>query len=149
MMARSRTFIPGKLEDNPFLSRTNYEATLAALPEEMRAAYKDGKFDESLADHPKQVIKTEWIIAAQERWKASPKTPQGVPMTAMGLDVAQGGPDATTLAWRYDAWYRPGHLRPWLGNSHTVGCSGARGRASPGWRGDHRRLRGRLRRRRL
>ena len=58
--ARSRTFIPGTLADNPYLSRTNYGATLAALPEELRAAYKEGRFDKSLRDHPKQVIKWEW-----------------------------------------------------------------------------------------
>ena len=32
VMARSRTVIRGRLEDNPYLSRTNYAATLAALP---------------------------------------------------------------------------------------------------------------------
>lgn len=105
--ARSRTFIPGRLEDNPFLARTDYAAVLSALPEELRAAYKDGRFDKSLRDHPKQVIKTEWILAAQERWKANPRSPQDAPMTAMGLDVAAGGPDHTTLAWRYDCWYAP------------------------------------------
>jgi hypothetical protein len=110
--ARSRTFIPGKLADNPFLSRTDYDASLAALPEELRAAYRDGKFDKSLRDHPKQVIKIEWIVAAQERWKQSPKVPRDIPMTAMALDVAQGGPDQTTLAMRYDAWYAPLICKP-------------------------------------
>jgi hypothetical protein len=105
--ARSRTFIPGKLEDNPFLARTNYAATLAALPEEIRAAYKDGRFDRSVHDNPKQVIKTEWIVEAQKRWRDQPNAPREVPMAVMGLDVAQGGADSTVLAMRYDWWYAP------------------------------------------
>lgn len=103
--ARSRTFIPAKLEDNPDLANTNYSAVLAALPDSLRAAYKDGRFDASLQDDPQQVIPTAWILAAQKRWTPTP--PKGVPMTAIGADVAQGGPDKTTLAPRYDAWYAP------------------------------------------
>jgi hypothetical protein len=42
---------------------------------------------------------------AQLRW--TPRPPQDVPMTAIGVDVAQGGSDSTVLAPRYDTWYAP------------------------------------------
>lgn len=101
--ARSRTFIPAELADNPDLSATNYGAVLSALPEELRAAYRDGRFDMALRDDAFQAIPTAWVVAAQARWKPTP--PVGVPMCAMGVDVAQGGNDDTVLAPRYDGWY--------------------------------------------
>lgn len=105
IVARSRTFIPAKLSDNPDLQASGYAATLAALPEELRAAYRDGRFDASLKDHAYQTIPTAWIRAAQARWTSRP--PQGVPMCAIGVDVAQGGTDNTVLAIRHDGWYAP------------------------------------------
>lgn len=103
--ARSRTFIRARLSDNPDLARTDYASVLAALPEELRAAYKEGRFDAGLRDHEWQVIPTQWIIAAQKRWTPSP--PAGVPMSALAADVAQGGNDQTVLAWRHDWWFAP------------------------------------------
>jgi hypothetical protein len=106
--ARSRTFIRGHLDENPNLARTNYSSVLAALPAELRDAYKLGKFDAALRDHPKQLIPTAWIMAAQQRWKDSGgKPPAGVPMVAVGLDVAMGGADQTVLAPRHDGWFAP------------------------------------------
>jgi hypothetical protein len=101
--AKSRTFIPAKLADNPDLSATNYAATLAALPEELRAAYRDGRFDASLKDGAFQTIPTSWVVAAQARWKKDGF--QGLAMTAMGLDPAGGGRDTAELARRYGGWY--------------------------------------------
>ena len=103
--ARSRTFIPARLEDNPDLVRTNYASVLAALPEGLRAAYKDGRFDAAMKDDAWQVIPTSWIIEAQRRWTNRP--PQGVPMVAIGVDVAQGGSAETVLAPRHDYWFAP------------------------------------------
>jgi hypothetical protein len=80
-----------------------YAAVLAGLPEELRRAYRDGDFSAGLKDQPNQVIPTAWIEAAQARWK--PQAPRQ-PMTAMAVDVAQGGDDWTVLARRE---YR--HLR--------------------------------------
>ena len=102
LASRSRSFIRAKLSDNAFLG-DDYAATLDALPAEIRAAYRDGRFDQSIKDNPWQVIPTAWVQAAQARWKPSP--PPGVPMCAIGVDVAQGGEDNTTLAPRYDGWY--------------------------------------------
>lgn len=103
IIARSRTFIRSHLSDNPDLAETNYASVLAALPEELRAAYKEGRFDASLRDAPFQVIPTAWIEAAQARW--TPDGYKGVMMTAMGLDPAGGGRDSAEIAARYGGWY--------------------------------------------
>lgn len=103
--AKSRTFIRARLEDNPDLADSGYDAQLAQLPKELRDAYRGGKFDASLKDHPFQVIPTQWVLDAQKRWTERP--PQGVPMCAMGVDPAEGGADNYTIAVRYDGWYGP------------------------------------------
>lgn len=103
--ARSRTFIRARLADNPDLAQTNYDSVLAALPVELRQAYREGRFDLGLKDDPWQVIPTSWIRAAQARWTDKP--PANTPQCAIGCDVAQGGDDETVLAPRYDGWYPP------------------------------------------
>lgn len=105
IMARSRTFIRSRLQDNPDLAQTDYDATLAQLPPELRAAYRDGRFDMSLKDQAYQVIPSAWLNAAVDRWLPDP--PQGIPMCAMGADIAQGGQDNTVLAPRHDGWFAP------------------------------------------
>lgn len=105
LKARSRTFIRAKLTDNPDLAETDYDSVLSSLPPELRAAYRDGRFDASLKDNPFQVIPTEWIKAANERWTDYP--PKGIPMCAIGADVAQGGDDNNVIAIRYDGWFAP------------------------------------------
>lgn len=102
IMARSRTFIPAKLSENPDLAATNYASVLAALPSELRAAYKEGRFDAALKDNPFQVIPTRWILEAQSRWK--PDGFHDVTMTSMALDPAGGGNDAEELVWRHGGW---------------------------------------------
>lgn len=102
--AKSRTFIPAKLSDNPDLSADGqYERVLDALPKELREAYRDGRFDAGLKDHPWQLIPTQWVIEAQARWKPMP--PAGIPMCAIAADVAQGGADNNVIAARYDSWF--------------------------------------------
>lgn len=105
VLARSRTFIPSALADNPDLAKTDYEATLDNLPVELQRAYRDGDFTVGLQDGEFQVIPTAWIELAQKRW--SPAHPAGMAMTAMGLDVAPGGTDSNVLAARYGGWYAP------------------------------------------
>lgn len=105
LKARSRTFIRSTLNDNPDLASTDYDAVLSALPPELRAAYRDGKFDAGLKDNPWQCIPTDWVRQAQARWKDKP--PEGVAMTTIGCDVAQGGDDNNVLAPRYGGWYAP------------------------------------------
>lgn len=103
--ARSRTFIRAWLHDNPFLADTDYGANLDSLPAQLRAAYRDGRFDLSLKDALDQVIPTSWIREAQDRWMRRP--PEGFPMDAIGADVAQGGSDNTVLAPRHGGWHAP------------------------------------------
>jgi len=105
VVARSRTYIAARLTDNPDLARTGYAAVLAGLPQELRRAYRDGDFGAALRDDEWQVIPTAWIEAAQARW--TPTLPRQS-MTAIGVDVAQGGNDATVLAARYGNETRDG-----------------------------------------
>lgn len=105
MQSMSRTFIRSKLENNPFLSSTDYGAKLDMMPEPLRSAVRDGNFMISRRDDLYQVIPTKWIMEAQKRWTPTP--PENVPMCAMGVDIAQGGDDSTTIACRYDGWFAP------------------------------------------
>lgn len=100
---KSRTFIPAKLSDNPFLIDTGYQATLDAMPEPLRSAIRDGNFLAAREDDEWQVIPSAWIVAAKERWKAG--KPSNAPMNAMGLDVARGGRDDTVLSRRHGTWF--------------------------------------------
>ena len=103
--ARSRTFIPGKLEDNPELLNSGYAATLEAMPEPMRTMLREGRFDVAAKDDAFQLIPTRWIMEAQSRWTERP--PAGVMMTAIGFDPAGGGSDQAVIAHRYGGWYGP------------------------------------------
>lgn len=73
VLARSRTYIPARMADNPDLKDSGYAAVLAGLPEELRRAYRDGDFSAGMKDDDYQVIPTAWIEAAQRRW--SPRAP--------------------------------------------------------------------------
>lgn len=101
--AVSRTFIPAKLSDNPDLAATNYDARLAGLPEAMRLAYREGRFDVAIKDDLWQVIPSQWVYDAQKRWTKD--APHLIPMCAMGVDVAQGGADENVIARRHDGWF--------------------------------------------
>ena len=103
VIARSRTFIPATLADNPDLKDSGYAATLAAMPEELRAAYRDGRFDAGLKDRAYQTIPTAWVRMAQARWTETP--PAGVPMCSMGVDASGGGTDPMIIAKRFGTWY--------------------------------------------
>jgi hypothetical protein len=103
--ARSRTFIPAKVTDNPDLVASGYQAMLDALPAELRAAYRDGNFQAELCDDEFQLIPTAWIRAAMARWQADGWNTYA--MTAMAVDPAGGGRDATEICWRHGGWYAP------------------------------------------
>lgn len=96
----SRTFIPARVTDNPYLIETGYRAHLEALPEPLRSQMLYGDFDAGMTDDPWQVIPTAWIDAAVARWQPKPKLPE---MMVMGVDVARGGQDATVIACRHAA----------------------------------------------
>lgn len=100
--AESRTFIPSKLDDNPYLRDTDYKKQIDALPAEIREILLGG-FRASFRDQPMQLIPTAWIRAAQARWTEKP--PEGVPQCAIGVDCSGGGTDPMILAPRYDGYY--------------------------------------------
>jgi len=102
VMPQSRTFIPARVSDNPFLAGTGYVATLQALPEPLRSQMLNGDFDAGMEDDATQVIPTAWVEAAMARWTdLSPKPP----MDSMGVDVARGGKDNTIIARRHGMWF--------------------------------------------
>lgn len=107
---RSRSFVPSRIEDNPYLMQTGYKATLQALPEPLRSRMLKGAFDAGREDDPWQAIPTAWVAAAQARWQAreKPKTP----MTTLGLDPARGGRDETVAVPRHDDWFGEAIARP-------------------------------------
>ena len=102
MVPKSRTFIRSSVDDNLFLQTTGYKATLQALPEPLRSQMLRGDFMAGRSDPVWQLIPTDWIKAAQARWK--PRDAKG-PMTALGLDVSRGGLDKTSAARRHDEWF--------------------------------------------
>ncbi len=98
----SRTFIPGTVDDNPYLLDTGYKARLQALPEPLRSKMLKGDFSAGREDDAWQVIPTDWVLLAQKRWRETPKP--AVPMSSMGIDVARGGGDKTCITIRYNNW---------------------------------------------
>lgn len=101
--ALSFTFIPASLKDNPYRDTPEYRARLQSLPEPLRSQLLYGLFDAGSEDDPNQVIPTAWVQAAMQRW--TPHPPVGIPMCALGVDVAQGGADNTVIVARYDSWF--------------------------------------------
>lgn len=106
---RSRTFIPSSVDDNPFLTSTGYKATLQSLPEPLRSQMLRGDFMAGREDDPWQVIPTEWVRQAQDRWK--PEKPREG-MSSLGVDVAMGGRDQTVLIPRYGDWFGEPQIHP-------------------------------------
>lgn len=102
----SRTFIPAFLKDNPYLVDSGYQAKLDGLPEPLRSAVRDGNFMAARQDADFQVIPTQWVIDAEARWNKQGR-PEGVMMTAVAADIAQGGNDRTVIAARYGGYYIP------------------------------------------
>lgn len=103
----SRTFIPSRITDNPFLVSTGYMSQLQALPEPLRSQMLLGDFHAGMEDDPWQVVPTRWVEIAQERWKERARKGE---LMSMGVDVARGGKDNTVISKRYktedtEHWY--------------------------------------------
>ena len=98
----SRTFIPSRVTDNPYLAGTGYLATLQGMPEPLRSQMLHGDFTAGIEDDAFQIIPTAWIEAAQARWVA--KDAKG-PMDSIGVDPSRGGRDETTIARRHGVWF--------------------------------------------
>lgn len=106
----SRTFIPGNMIHH--LRGTNYERNLHALPEPLRSQLLYGDFSLTQEDDQWQVIPTDWVMLAMERWRHAriPKTMDSAgnvtdtPLQTVGVDVARGGKDKTIIARRYGSY---------------------------------------------
>ena len=123
-----------------FCRRDNvYLAQLQNRPEPLRSQLLHGDFLAGREDDAWQVIPSDWIQAARMRW--TPTRPD-MPMTTLGIDVAQGGADRTCLAPRYGAWFAPVKAVP--GDETPDGIE----RGDARLRGDARRLHRRRRPRR-
>lgn len=99
---RSRTFIPSRITDNPFLMATGYMDTLQAFPEPLRSQMLYGDFMAGVMDDAFQVIPTAWVDMAMARWQEKPVKP---PMDSVGVDVARGGKDNTCISRRHGWWF--------------------------------------------
>ncbi|AMU91599.1 terminase [Sphingopyxis macrogoltabida] len=120
----SRTFIPSRTKDNYFYVRSGYIQTLQMLPEPLRSQMLDGNFSAGVEDDEWQVIPTDWVQAAMDRWEPRPNG-KGE-MDSMGVDPAWGGRDNFVISPRYGAWFDdlviiPGHEIP----KETAGRVGA------------------------
>jgi hypothetical protein len=100
--AKSRTYIPASVKDNPYYVASGYESELDAMPEPYRSLLMGG-FRTAFKDRPDQLIPTKWVQLAQQRWTPTP--PKGVPMCAIGVDASGGGEDPMVLAPRHDGWF--------------------------------------------
>lgn len=112
---KSRTFIPARLTDNPYLMATGYMSQLQALPEPLRSQMLYGDFKAGISEDPWQVIPTAWVEAAMARWQD--RSPRGE-MLSIGVDVARGGKDNTVIATRHanadgrGQWFAPLKVAP-------------------------------------
>lgn len=100
---QSRTFIKARVEDNPYLMATDYLAQLESLPEPLRSQLRYGDFTIGSVDEPWQCIPTAWVLEAQERGRKGQRP--DVALRSLGVDVARGGSDNTTLAPLYGTWF--------------------------------------------
>lgn len=103
IVPKSRSFIPSRVRDNPFLVETGYESTLQSLPEPLRSQMLRGNFLAARVDNPWQLIPSAWVDAAQARWR--PDGGAGRPMDSVGVDPARGGTDCTVLGHRRGNWF--------------------------------------------
>ena len=100
----SRTFIPARIADNPYLVNTGYMAVLQSLPEPLRSQMLHGDFRAGLEQDPWQVIPEDWVRAAQARWNEHARTGA---MSSVGCDPSRGGDDEFVIACRYGDWFAP------------------------------------------
>lgn len=94
---QSRTFIPAKLSDNPYLNE-EYRANLESLPDELRIPLLEGIWNASTLDDAYQVIPSAWVEAAVERGRRIQVDPTALQI--VGVDVARGGSDKTVFVPR-------------------------------------------------
>jgi hypothetical protein len=100
---RSRSFLFGSLDDNPYLKDTNYTSVLAGMPEPIRSQLLFGDFAADAKADPWQVIPTSWVQAAQRRWME--REEPDMPLSGVGVDLVRGGSDNFALSKRKGMWF--------------------------------------------
>lgn len=113
---KSYTFIPAKVGDNKFLGK-EYLRELQALPSPLREQMLFGDFTAGKEDNEWQVIPSQWVEEAMNRWEERIFNP--IKIVSAGLDPSRGGRDSTVLSCREDWHYH--ELQEWPG--HEV-CDG-------------------------
>ena len=104
--AKSRTFIRSLVSDNIYLKNSGYAQRLSSTPEPLRSMLLKGDFTIKGEDHPFQIIPTQWVIDAQERWKERPwEEVKRLRQLVISGDIAQGGKDTTVLVMLYETDY--------------------------------------------
>lgn len=100
VVPRSRSFIPARVEDNPYYMATGYAKTLDSLPEPWRSALREGNFQVAFKDRPYQVIPWAWLQIAERRWGELDDASLSGPVRAIGADVSLENEkgDAATIA---------------------------------------------------
>jgi hypothetical protein len=107
---QSRTFIRATLDDNLSLRNTAYRQTLKSLPEPLRSQLLYGDMSLKMEDDAWQVIPSEWVELAFQRFDKTEKPKEG--SVCIGVDVARGGSDQTILAIRTGSYFEPLKLYP-------------------------------------
>lgn len=104
VIARSRTFIKSLLKDNAFLRKSGYAERMASTPEPLKSMLLLGLFTVKAEDHNMQVIPTQWVLLAQERWAERVRLQEHLQlkMLVLAADIAQGGADTTVLSPLYE-----------------------------------------------
>ena len=106
---RSRTFIPAKLSDNPYLERTGYRSTLQGLPEPLRTQLLYGDFSIKVNDDAWSIIPKSWLEQARLRYDADPRKWDMEALSygwRIGVDVGDGVDRHAISQWRGSVLYR-------------------------------------------
>ena len=104
--AKSRTFIKSLIENNVYLKGTGYAEKLSGTPEPLKSMLLLGDFTVKGEDHPMQVIPTQWVLMAQQRWRDRHwEEVKRLRQLVLAGDIAQGGLDTTVIAALYETDY--------------------------------------------
>jgi hypothetical protein len=99
---RTRTFIPARVTDNPHLFGTGYMTTAAGTARAAALADAQRRLPRRHGRRPVAGHPDAWVEAAMARWTRPLVLPV---MDSMGVDVARGGKDNTTIARRHGNWF--------------------------------------------
>lgn len=103
---KSRTFIPARLEDNPYLLATNYGRMLQNLEEPLRSMLLKGDFNAMRQDGAWQLIPSRDVDLAFERWRSVGNDPPHS-LSTIGGDIARGGEARMVIAKVYGNYVAP------------------------------------------